>query len=65
MRTTLNIDPELLKKAQELTKIEEKTSLIHEGLRALIAQSARERLIALGGSDKKAKAPKRRRTRAA
>jgi hypothetical protein len=61
MRTTLNLDPELLQKAQELTKIREKTSLIHEGLRALIAQSARERLIALGGTEKKAKAPRRKR----
>jgi Arc/MetJ family transcription regulator len=62
MRTTLNIDPELLKKAQEITHIQEKTSLIHEGLRALISQAARERLIALGGTDKKAKASPRRRS---
>jgi Arc/MetJ family transcription regulator len=61
MRTTLNLDPELIQKAQELTKISEKTSLIHEGLKALIAQAARERLIALGGTEKKAKAPRRKR----
>ena len=61
MRTTLNIDTELLEKAQEMTKIHEKTSLIHEGLKALIAQAARERLIALGGTEKKAKPPRRKR----
>ena len=61
MRTTLNLDPELLQKAQEMTKIREKTSLINEGLKALIAQASRERLIALGGTEKKAKAPRRKR----
>lgn len=61
MRTTLNLDSELLERAQEMTKIREKTSLIHEGLKALIAQAARERLIALGGTEKKPKAPRRKR----
>ena len=61
MRTTLNLDSELLHKAQEMTKIKEKTSLIHEGLKALIAQAARERLIALGGTESKPKAPRRKR----
>ena len=61
MRTTLNINDDLLKKAMELCQIHEKTALIHAGLEALIAQHARERLIALGGHDKKAQAPRRRR----
>lgn len=61
MRTTLILKDELVAKAMELTNIKEKTALIHAGLEALIAKAARERLAALGGSEKKAKAPTRRR----
>lgn len=63
MKTTLNIEDELLKKAQSLTGIKEKTSLVHMGLKALIGQIARERLIKLGGSDTKAHAPHRKRNK--
>lgn len=35
MRTTLNIDDQLLDDAQRITGITEKTSLVREGLRAL------------------------------
>jgi len=45
----------------ELTNIQEKTTLIHVALEALIARAAADRLAALGGSDKKAQAPSRRR----
>ena len=61
MKTTLNLKDELIKKAQELTGIKEKTSLIHMGLQALIQKIAGERLIKLGGIDKKAAAPSRKR----
>lgn len=61
MRTTLNIDEKLIEKAQMLTGIEEKTSLIHEGLRALIARASAERLAALGGSERKMRPIGRRR----
>lgn len=62
MRTTLNIQAELLKKASELTDIHGKTDLIHEGLRALIEKAAKQKLIELGGTDKSAKlkAPRKR-----
>ena len=60
MRTTLILQDELVRKAMELTNIKEKTALVHAGLAALIAAASRERLIKLGGSDKKAKAPTRR-----
>lgn len=50
MRTTLNIDDELLAKAREYTKIEEKTALVRAGLEALIAREAARRLAALGGT---------------
>lgn len=60
MRTTVILKDELVKKAMEVTNIKEKTALIHAGLEALIALHARQRLIALGGSDHKAKAGTRR-----
>ena len=61
MKTTMNIDDDLLRQAMELSNIKEKTALVHAGLKALIAQYSRKRLIALGGLDKKAKTPSRRR----
>lgn len=51
MRTTLNLDDALLKKARSLTGIEERTALLHEGLRALIARESARRLASLGGSE--------------
>jgi Arc/MetJ family transcription regulator len=50
MRTTLNIDDEILEKASKLTGIKEKTSLLHEGLKALIAKESSKRLALLGGT---------------
>ncbi|MBK8303446.1 MAG: type II toxin-antitoxin system VapB family antitoxin [Chloracidobacterium sp.] len=61
MRTTVILKDDVLKTATEMTGIKEKTALIHAGLRALIEKKARERLAALGGSDPKAKAGRRRR----
>lgn len=61
MRTTVIIKDEVLKQATEMTGIKEKTALIHAGLQALIEKKARERLAALGGSDPKAEAGRRRR----
>ena len=49
MRTTINIDDELLAKATEYTGIHERTALIHEGLRALVQREAARRLAKLGG----------------
>lgn len=63
MRTTINLDDELLAKATEATGVTERSALIHDGLRALIAREAARALIALGGSDPDAKAPPRRRFR--
>jgi Arc/MetJ family transcription regulator len=62
MRTTLNIDEGLLKKAREMTGETEKTRLIHLGLEALIERTAARRLADLGGSDPRAEAGARRRT---
>ena len=50
MRTTLNIDDDLLKEAQRITGMSEKTALVREGLRALIEKESARRLARLGGS---------------
>ncbi len=50
MRTTVILDDDLLKRAKEETGIQEKTALLHAGLKALLAQAARRRLALLGGS---------------
>ena len=61
MRTTLNLKEDLVTEARELTKIQEKTALVHAGLEALIEKAAGRRLAALGGSERRLKAPRRRR----
>jgi Arc/MetJ family transcription regulator len=61
MRTTLNIEDELLAKASKLTDIEEKTTLVNRGLEALIRIETSKRLAKLGGTEKKLKMIPRRR----
>ena len=61
MRTTLNLDAELIRRAQEITDIRSKTAVIHAGLEALIARAARQRLARLGGSEKQLRTVPRRR----
>ena len=60
MRTTLNLDGDLIKKAQKAIGIYEKTALIHLGLRALLQNEAYKRMLGFLGSEKKAKYIKRR-----
>lgn len=62
VKTTLNIDDQLLRKASRLTGISEKTTLVRQGLEALIAQESAKRLAALGGSEKKLKGIPRRKS---
>jgi Arc/MetJ family transcription regulator len=62
MRTTINIDDELLAKASEATGVSERSTLIHDGLRALIARENARALIAMGGTDSDAWVPERRRS---
>ena len=52
MRTTLNIDDQILEKASLLTGIREKNTLIHLGLEVLIARESSKRLARLGGTEK-------------
>lgn len=61
MRTTLNIDDSVLKRASLLTGVGEKTTLVRMGLEALIARRSAQRLAALGGSEPQAKHIPRRR----
>lgn len=51
MRTTLNIDDQLLNEAQRITGVAEKAALVREGLRALIERESARRLARLGGSE--------------
>lgn len=60
MRTTLNIDDALLKRASQLSGIKEKTALVKAGLEALIAQQSSQRLAKLGGSEPQLKLVRRR-----
>jgi Arc/MetJ family transcription regulator len=61
MRTTLNIDEAMLKRAAKLTGITEKTALVRLGLEALIARESSKRLAKLGGTEKGLRAIPRRR----
>jgi len=62
MRTTLNINDELLRRAARLTGVSEKTALIHMGLETLIARESARRLAKLGGSAPRLRPIRRRRT---
>ncbi len=61
MRTTINLDDELLERARELTGIDERTALLHEALRSLIARESARRLALLAGSSPDLKPIPRRR----
>jgi len=50
MKTTINLDDELVAKAMELSGIREQTALLNEGLKALIEKAARQRLSNPGGT---------------
>lgn len=62
MRATVTLDDDLLAKAVELTGTKERSALLRDGLKALIAQESARRLAALGGRDQTAAAAPRRRT---
>jgi Arc/MetJ family transcription regulator len=62
MRTTLNIDDHLIKRALQLTGVQEKTQLVRLGLEALISREAAKRLARLGGTEPRLKDIRRRRS---
>jgi Arc/MetJ family transcription regulator len=63
MRTTINIEDDLIRRAAELTGIREKTSLVKLGLETLIARESGKRLALLGGTEKKIETIPRRRAK--
>lgn len=65
MRTTVTLDDELLKDAEEFTGIRERSALVNAALEALVEREAAHRLIALGGTMPGFKAAPRRRPAAA
>ena len=50
MRRTVTLDEELLKEAEDLTGITERSRLIRDGLEALIQRETAQRLARLGGT---------------
>lgn len=65
MRTTINLDDQLVTEAQRITGMKERTALIHEGLKALIERESARRLARLGGSESRLQPVPRRRSRSA
>ncbi len=59
MRTTLNIDDELLENALARTGLSSKTELVNLALRELIQRDAGRKLIAMGGTMPELLAPER------
>lgn len=50
MRTTVVLDDDLVRTAQEYTGLAERTALLREALKALIHREASRRLAALAGT---------------
>ena len=61
MRTTVNLDQDLIEQAQRLSGLTERSALIREGLRALIERESARRLARLGGSEPQVQPVVRRR----
>lgn len=59
VRMTMNVDSALLNEVIESHPGVTKTTLIEQGLRALLAREAAVRLAAMGGTAKKSRGPKR------
>jgi Arc/MetJ family transcription regulator len=49
MRTTLVLDDDLIRIAQEMTGVVDKATLVHEALKSLVERESYRRLAALGG----------------
>jgi Arc/MetJ family transcription regulator len=61
MRTTINIDDELLAQVAKLTGPLDRSTLVREGLKALIERESARRLARLGGSQPALRSVPRRR----
>lgn len=62
MRTTINLDDQLLEEAERLTGLSERTAIVREALSALIQRESARRLARLGGSEPGLDTPQRRRS---
>jgi hypothetical protein len=61
MRTTVTLDEALVRRAQSLSGVQERSALLKEALGALIQRESARRLAKLGGSEPKVKSIPRRR----
>ena len=61
MRTTLDLDAELVEQAMKQTGARTKTAVIERGLKALLDREARKRLKALYGGGPRLRPVRRRR----
>lgn len=61
MRTTVNLDDELLAKASSLTGYNERAVLLKEALKALVERETARRLAQLGGTELQLEVAHRRR----
>ncbi len=61
MRTTVTIDDELFNRAAELTGIKERSELVREAFKSLVARESARRLALLGGTQPNLRAAPRRR----
>jgi Arc/MetJ family transcription regulator len=64
MRTTLALDDDLVRTAQQYTGLVEKTALVREALKSLIERESARRLAAMGGTAPKIEDIPRRRASA-
>lgn len=62
MRTTVNLDDELLSEAERVSGIKERAALVNAGIRALIERESARRLARLGGSQPQLEPVRRRRS---
>lgn len=54
MRTTVNLDEDLLARAEQLSGVTERSALLREALQALVQRESARRLAALGASEPEA-----------
>jgi Arc/MetJ family transcription regulator len=62
MRSTINLDDNLMERAKSLTGTKETAALVRQALETLVRVESGKRLIALGGSMPEAEASPRRRS---
>jgi hypothetical protein len=65
MRITVDLDPERVARAKQLSGIADVTELIHAALALLVSREAGRRLVALGGTEPTLRGPRPRRRRPA